>query len=228
MSKAKESKAKKEKKTAKSAPEVKKTPAEQFVLALKNADISYLYILAISGLLTVGGIFFATVSRVSVGLGVCIGAVLIYMGMTRNMLKKDLGIAYRSTSGSLTVTELFANGREEIFIPSRAILLNVTEIESYAFKHEGAECIKAVHLPATLTCIGKDIFAGCESLTTVYFQGSREQLTAIECGTDLSPYELIFDDGATYQTPRKKKEKKQKKDKKAERSAKKSNGGKRK
>ena len=163
-----------------------------FRKSLKAVSDLYLYTVIISAAVVVAGLVYAVISKVSIGLIIAILGVLIYTALTSNILYKKLGISYRSTSGALTVTQLYGQHRKEIWIPERLLWINVTEIGDRAFAHASSAKIHTVHLPATLKAIGENIFEGCEELKTVYFAGSREEWEQIESSTDFSAYELIF------------------------------------
>lgn len=173
--------------------DVQLTPEEKYRKDLKTVSDFYLFTLIICGAVVVGGILLAVGSSVFVGLLVCISAILIYIAITSNLLYKFLGISYRSSTGQLTVTNLYGNGREEIWIPRRLIMLDVTEIGDNAFNHKSSASIVAVHLPSTLKVIGEKAFDGCDALTSIYFEGSTTEWEAIEKHTDLSSLNVIFE-----------------------------------
>ncbi len=194
---------------------VKLSPAEKFLKDLGYTNDSYLYSVILSGVTAAGGIGIAVLYNVTIGIFVAIAAVLMYMAFTKNTLYNSLGIAYTSESGKLTVTELYGKKREEVFIPSRLLYIDVYAIGDEAFDHASSAGIRTVHIPATVKVIGKDIFKRCDLLTTVYFQGSEEEFAAIDSETDFSCYEMIFSDPSVFEIPKEpKKEKKTKKQKK--------------
>jgi len=172
---------------------------QKFLNDLKEVNSSYIKILIISGALISAGIAVAVLWNVFVGLCVAMAAVLLYMLMTKRLLDKRLGLSYFSMTGSLAITAVRSKGRDEIFIPSVLILTPVTELGTKAFSQENSSCIKSVHLPASLTEIGTDVFDGCTSLKTIYFEGSESDWESIECNSDLSSYEIIFNDPLDYQ-----------------------------
>ncbi len=175
--------------------DVQLTPKEKYRKDLKAVSDFYLFTLIICGAIVVGGILLAVGSSVFVGLLVCISAILIYIALTSNLLYKFLGISYKSSTGQLTVTNLYGKGREEIWIPSRLIMLDVTEIGDNAFNHKSSATIVSVYLPSSLKVIGENVFEGCEALSSIYFEGSEAEWEAIEKHTDLSALDIIFLDG---------------------------------
>ena len=102
--------------------------------------------------------------------------------------------------------------KEEIFVPSRLLWLDVDTLSDKAFSCECAKNMHSVHLPATLTKIGKDVFEGCDALKTVYFEGTQEDFEKIESDTSFERFELIFCDCAEYEIKKPPKAKKDKKD----------------
>lgn len=174
-------------------PEI--SEAEKFNKTLKKANDSYLFIVIICCGLALSGVVYAVMDSVFVGLLIAIAGIVLYTALTSNLLYKLLGISYRSATKQLTVTALYCKGCEEAFIPARLIWLDVTELGDGALKHKSSEAVRVLHLPATLRMIGEDVFSGCSDLTTLVFDGSVEAWGSIECLTDLSPYEIICNDG---------------------------------
>lgn len=171
---------------------------ENFRKVLKTVNSLYLYAVIISSAVVLAGLVYAVMIKVSVGLVIAISGVLLYTALTSTILYRQLGISYRSTSGALTVTQLYGQGRDEIWIPERLLWVNVTEIGDRAFKHKSSAGIRTVHLPATLKVVGENIFEGCDELKTVCFGGNRDDWKQIESSTDFSAYELIFNSDAEH------------------------------
>ncbi len=186
----------------------KRSPAEQFLKDLQYTSDSYLYSVILSGVTAAGGIGIAILYDVTIGLCAALASVIMYIAFTKNTLYNGLGIAYTSASGELTITELYGKKREEVFIPSSLMYMDVCAIGDRAFKHASSAKIHTVHLPATLKVIGKDIFKGCTALTTVYFEGSEKEFLKIDSKTDFSGYEIIFFDSSAFKLPQKPKKSK--------------------
>ena len=158
---------------------------------VKKVNRLYILTLVFCGAAVLGALVWAVLDSVFMGLVLGICSIIVYMALTANILYRYLGISYKSETGRLTVTQLYGRGREAVRIPGRIIMLDVTEIGDRAFAHRSSAAMKTLYLPATLEVIGKDIFEGCESLTRIYFEGSREAFEGISCATDLSSYEII-------------------------------------
>ena len=194
----------KEKETQNICEQTELSAQHKFLNDLKAVNSAYVYVLVISGILIGGAIAVAVLLNVFAGLAIGIAAVLLYMLLTKNLLEKNLGISYTSTPGALTITAIKPKEREEIFVPSSVIRITVTELGTKAFSHSASSCIRTVHIPTSIKIIGADVFEGCSSLKTIYFQGSESDLEEIECESDLSKYEIIFNDPSQFDTKSKK------------------------
>lgn len=183
---------------------------KEFLDSLKKIKDSYLHTVIVCAALVAAGIALAVFVNTVLGLVIGVAAVLIYMFMTKDILKKNLGISHRSTSGALSVTALDAKGKEELWLPSRLIGLDVTEIEANAFKEGQNSNIQTLHLPATIKVIGENVIEGCPNLKTLYFEGSEEEWNGIIKNFELGEIELIFFDESKYSLPKPPKKKKEK------------------
>lgn len=201
--------------TEQNAPEIPDAQKE-FLDNLKHVNSSYLSCVETCACIALCGIVLAVQFFLWIGIGVALLSAILYVFYTKFILQKKLGISYQTTSGALTVTKLCPKDKEEIFVPRRLLWLDVDTLSDKAFSCECAKNMHSVHLPATLTKIGKDVFEGCDALKTVYFEGTQEDFEKIESDTSFERFELIFCDCAEYEIkkpPKAKKDKKIKKDK---------------
>ena len=187
---------------------------KEFLDNLKSANSSYLANIETCACIALCGIILAVQFFLWIGIGITLISALLYVFYTKSILQKKLGISYKTTSGALTVTKLCPKDKEEIYVPRRLLWLDVNALEDKAFSCECAKNMRSVHLPATLTVIGKDVFEGCDALKTVYFEGTQEDFEKIESDTSFDGLELIFCDCAEYEIKNPPKAKKAKKDKK--------------
>ena len=171
---------------------------QKFLNSLKAAESAYVYVLVISGILLGGAISIAVLFDVFAGLAVGIASVILYMLLTKNILDRTLGLSYTSNAGSVTITAVKGKGREEIFIPSSLIRTTVAELGAHALSDESCSCIKVLHLPSTLTEIGAFAFDGCPSLKQICFEGSESEWEKIDCRSDISKYEITFNDPSHF------------------------------
>ena len=179
-------------------PIMEQSRNEKFLSALKKTAELYRNITVICAIIVAGAIAVAALWNVFVGLAMGIAAVLLYMFMSKKALEKWLGISYKSTSGELTVTKIDAKHKEEIWIPSRLIGLDVTVIEKNAFSAEGSKLVKKLHLPATLKEIEEGAFDGCEALEELYFEGTDCEWKEIKNSEKLSSLKITFCDSSAY------------------------------
>ena len=210
----------KKKNTEKSGKEARGYSEEEFLAELAAFDKAYLTAVIISAIIAAAGIAVAVTVKVSYGLICAISAVLFYVSGVSNILYGKLGISYTSVAGALTVTKYHGKNKEEAWIPRRLMWIDVRSIEDKAFDNESCREIKTVHLPATLKYIGENVFLGCENISRICFEGSREEWEAIECRTELDGIEIEFDSVVAYPKKEKLKDrqktKKDKKDKKVQ------------
>lgn len=171
-----------------------------FSAALVQTEKSYTVILLICGALVLGGVFYAAYASVLTGLLIAIGAIVLYVFLTSNLLYTKLGISYKSATRELTVTAFYGKDREEGFIPARLILLDVTALGDKALAHKSSASLRVLTLPHTLKVIGENVFEGCDALRTIRFGGTVEQWAKIECGSDLGRFEVICADGTVAPT----------------------------
>lgn len=149
--------------------------AKKFIESVEKVNKLYLIIIIVSFLIAGGGIACAVIYKVSLGLLLLILAIVVYAAATVNLLYSKLGVAYRLLHGCVTVSELYGKDREVVYIPSRLLLCPVTEIGNRAFAHKSSQSIKEIHLPKSLIRIGSNAFAGLDSLTDVYYEGTEEE-----------------------------------------------------
>ena len=184
--------------TANEGEEVRSYPEEEFLGALAAFEKAYLNTVIIAAVIAAAGIGVAVIVKVSYGLICAIAAVLFYIGSVSNILYNKLGLAYTSVMGAIYITECYGKGRSEAWIPRKLMWIEVRSIEDEAFDHDSCRAIETVHMPRTLVHIGKNVFLGCENISRICFEGSREEWEAIECETDLSGIEVEFDSMVSY------------------------------
>lgn len=181
-----------------STEQAKEYTQESFLEALKQTETAYLAIVIISAVLVAAGIAVAVIVKVSYGLIFAMAAVLFYILAVKFMLRAKLGVSYTSVSGALYITKCDGKDRVETWIPRRLLWLDVRSVEDRAFGEEFCKSLQTVHLPSTLTHIGKDIFAGCPMLSRICFEGTKEQWESIDSETDTSGFEIEFCEEIAY------------------------------
>ena len=177
-----------------------------FIADLEKVSSAYLVTVIISAIIASAGVAIAVIVSVFSGLICAIIAAVYYTLAVNNILNKRLGIAYTSETGRLKITKFRGKGREECWIPRRLIWLDVTEIEDRALECDCSKSIRIIHLPRTLTRIGKDAFSSCESLERICFEGSEEEWSKIEIESELSKVAIDYCDKVAYPEKNLKKE----------------------
>lgn len=170
----------------------------------------YRAIIVVSCILAAASIGVAVMWKVSYGLIGAFVTVMFYLSATSNMLYSRLGYAYKTDRGELTVTEIYGQKREEVYLPERLFFCDVVAIGSEACDHKSSEELKVLHLPRTLRRIDADALKGTPMLEKICFGGSEEEWAEVEVLCELDGIEICFDELIEYPV----KEKKQKKQKK--------------
>ena len=173
----------------------------------------YRAIIVVSCILAAASIGVAVIWKVSYGLIGAFVTVVFYLSATSNMLYSRLGYAYKSDRGELTVTEIYGQHREEVYLPERLFFCDVVAIGSEACDHKSSAELKILHLPRTLKRIDADAFMGTPMLEKICFGGSEEEWAEVELLCELDGIEICFDELVEYPV-KEKKTKKQKRSKK--------------
>ena len=175
----------------------------------------YRAIIVVSCILAAASIGVAVMWKVSYGLIGAFVTVVFYLSAGSNMLYSRLGYAYKSDRGELTVTEIYGQHREEVYLPERLFFCDVVAIGSEACDHKSSAELKILHLPRTLKRIDADAFMGTPMLEKICFGGSEEEWAEVELLCELDGIEVCFDELVEYPVKEKKtkKQKKSKKDK---------------
>ena len=121
-------------------------------------------------------------------------SIFFYVRFTGYTLDEQLGVSYKTASGSLTVTRCRARYGDIFYIPSRLLWYDVEAVSDKAFfspKAKNAE-LHTIYIPKSIKHIGKDVFSSCESLTTVCFEGSRAEWEKVTKETDFSGFKMEF------------------------------------
>ena len=173
----------------------------------------YRTIIVVSCILAAASIGVAVIWKVSYGLIGAFVTVVFYLTASSNMLYSRLGLAQRSNHGELTVTEVYGQHREEVYLPEKLFWNEVTVLGSEACDHKSSAEMKVLHLPRRIKKIEKDALKGATMLERICYGGSEEEWAEVEVLCELDGIEICFDELVEY--PLKEKKKKQKKSKKA-------------
>ena len=192
---------------------VRKYDQREFLEDYVWTEKLYRAIIVVSCILAAASIGVAVMWKVSYGLIGAFVTVVFYLSATSNMLYSRLGYAYKSDRGELTVTEIYGQHREEVYLPERLFFCDVVAIGSEACDHKSSAELKILHLPRTLKRIDADAFMGTPMLEKICFGGSEEEWAEVELLCELDGIEICFDELVEYPV-KEKKTKKQKKSKK--------------
>ena len=176
----------------------------------------YRAIIVVSCILAAASIGVAVIWKVSYGLIGAFVTVVFYLTASSNMLYSRLGLAQRADHGELTVTEVYGQHREEVYIPEKLFWNEVTALGSEACDHKSSAEMKVLHLPRRIKKIEKDALKGATMLERICYGGSEEEWAEVEVLCELEGIEICFDELVEYPVKEKKpkKQKKQKKSKK--------------
>lgn len=184
-------------KATESVPEEIKVPSvpphKEYAARMVKFRDYYIQLLWCVGAGVALGVALAVIYNVIVGACVTILSAVVYGVFTYDEMLKRVGIGYKSIEGGIRVTACRAVYGEVLWIPQSIIWFNITEIGDRAFESEKNRELKKVFFPKTVTKIGSDIFAGCESICEIYFEGDEEQWETIEKETDFTSVKVIFE-----------------------------------
>ena len=185
----------KQKNAATTPKKKKKDPAKLFPIRYSKFNDFYLLVVLASAFALGIGITLAVTDDLFWGLAIFFSAILVYAYFTSSELHDKLGLWYRTESGSLYITKCRAKYGDVFYIPSRLLWYDVEELCDNAFFSSTGKNSElcAVYLPKSLKKIGCDVFASCDSLKTIFFEGNEEEWNKIEKNTDLEGLEIIFE-----------------------------------
>lgn len=182
-------------------------PHKEYARRMAFFKMMYLQTIVCTATLAILGIALGVRYNVLVGLAIVLCVAFVYNRLTADDLNKRLGMRCKIVVGGLSITRCRAIYGDVLWVPSVLMWNNVEDIGNRAFSCEENATLTRVFLPSSLKTIGADVFAGCDSLRDIYFEGSREAWEKISSKTDMSAYKITFE--AKYPPIPKKKKKKQ-------------------
>ena len=88
---------------------------------------------------------------------------------------------YTVENGEATITSVDTSIEEDITIPSAFSSYPVTAIGAYLFQDCGE--LTSITIPDSVRSIGEDAFSGCDNLTTIKYDGTKEDWNKIDIGS---------------------------------------------
>ena len=159
----------------------KKSPRELYALRLGKFRVFYLLLVILSAAGLGAAIAVAVMIDLFYGALTAAISVLAYVSFTQSELNDKLGLYRKTEAGALFVTRARMRYGDELYIPSRLLWYDVEGITDSAFfsptKKNAA--LRAVYLPKSLKRIGKDVFASCDSLEEIFFEGTEDEWNKI-------------------------------------------------
>ena len=175
--------------------EEKKDAEKLYPVRLSKFKSFYLLLVIICAIGLGAAVYIAVAIDLLKGALIAAASIFIYLRFGRSMLDDSLGMYYKTNCGVLSVTRCRARYGDIFYIPARLMWYDVTELCDRAFFSALGKNreMHTVYIPKSITHIGKDVFASCDSLVRICYEGSREDFEKIEIETDLFVYELNFD-----------------------------------
>lgn len=152
----------------------------------------YLIFIIACALVALLSILLAIYANVLGGIGVAIILAISYRVILSDELKRRLSLSYRRVDGGLALS-VKESGREDAYLPSRLMWLDVTEL-SREEKKPAATAVR-LYLPRSLRHVDRDAFSGMDGLRELIYEGSEEEWSRVEVLADLTPYCLRFNGG---------------------------------
>ncbi len=168
------------------------TPEEIFVRRLEKFDSFYFQLVVLCAVVAAATVAVAILANFLVGAAVAITLALIYAYFSRDELKRSLGVVCTVNNASLRITQLTSAIDSDAFVPSRIMWYDVTEIAHGALENEKIQGVESLHIPSTVKRIEKGAFGGCDSLETLLFACSEDELEKMSVEEDLSRFTLKF------------------------------------
>lgn len=139
------------------------------------------------------------------GLLLAMAAAVLYRWLLVEAMRTQLGVGYRRVSGGVAcslikiATPLYRKDPwelcEERYLPSRLIFLDVVEICESEIGGIADDFVSEIHIPSSVKRIDGRAFSGMHSIKKIYYAGTLEQWSDVECLADLSGIELVCADG---------------------------------
>lgn len=125
------------------------------------------------------------------------GEILVAQQVIPALDSKSLAYSINSDNKTCTISGLGTYTESTVIVPTDISGYKVTAIGDNAFANN--QTITAIQLPSTVTQIGVRVFYNCSNLTSITYNGTKEQWTAITKGNgwngQTGNYTIICQDG---------------------------------
>lgn len=175
-----------------SACECEATAKEKYVSRFNAFSAFYLHLVIAVGLSCAAAIVIAVVFNVILGIALAFFSSAVYMYFTAAELKRQLGISYRNTNGSIIITRIKAVYGDTVYIPTKLLWCDVTEINDRALVPTNGAGFESIYIPKSISRIGKDIFGDTPVDAVIYYEGSADEWKNVYNKTDFSGIEIVF------------------------------------
>ena len=164
--------------------------ADRYLSRLKSVNDYYIALIVFIGVAIAISVVIAIVSNVLLGAGLCVLSAVIYHLCAAVEAKKQIGLSYSHIAGRIHIKTAVETYGDELIIPKRLELADVTHICDGAFDTDENSELAAVYLPDSIEYVGKNIFGDREEFPRILFEGSCEAWDKIEKHTEL--YDVSF------------------------------------
>ncbi len=165
---------------------------ERYLGRLAAAERFYLQLVIAVAAACAIAIAIAVIENVLLGVALSVFSAAVYIFFSTDELYKQLGVRYNDICGRMHITRAVAKYGDTLIIPSRLIWVDVTKIDDGAFASDKNSELARIYLPRGIEYIGKDIF-GDMPTPEVFYEGSREEWSAIEGSDAISISRVSFD-----------------------------------
>ncbi len=177
----------------KNIDESQMTSEEIYLSRLKGFQSYYLQLVIFAAAAIGVGIAVAVISSVLLGAALVLLSASVYVYFSKDEARKQLGIGFSNTDGHIVIKRLTATYGDCAVVPSRLIWADVTHIGDGALSSKKNSGLSRIYLPRSIERIGKDVFGDNSQPLTVLYEGTAEEWGEVECLTDLSACEILFE-----------------------------------
>lgn len=162
---------------------------------VKKFNKFYLWLVIAVGALCVAAVLCAVYVRVFLGVIIGMCAVLAYVFVLSDELRRVFGVRYKRVEGGIALSVISAKNQaesEERYIPSRLMWLDVVALSAPEGRFVPDSVTDTLFIPATVKVIEKDALSGMTALCRVVYMGTAEEWQSVETGEELDGLQVAF------------------------------------